>query len=181
MVHSISLSSLSKKVKLSGVVTEDKMTGESYVTHLTVVEETMGAKQPELKQTDSQSTTQSKEQSVSCLHLCICEKKQRWRFLPDFFPLIRMEMPVKILILLSYWCKLLWLSLSVLWLGKISEKMKYCASSKLGDSQKTDCSGLRHTRLNCEEFCGCLCRGFGFRTVTTLIFRSYKSRFTAYL
>lgn len=48
------------------------MTGESYVTHLTVVEETMGAKQPELKQTDSQSTTQSKDQSVSCcIYICV--------------------------------------------------------------------------------------------------------------
>lgn len=75
------------------------MTGESYVTHLTVVEETMGAKQPELKQTDSQSTTQSKEQCSTIsimlyLHLCICEKKQRWRFLPDFF-LLSGWMPVK--------------------------------------------------------------------------------------
>ncbi|XP_051242370.1 solute carrier family 43 member 1b [Dicentrarchus labrax] len=47
-----------KKVKLSGVVTEDKMTGDRYVTHMTIVEDTMGAKQPELKQTDCQSTTQ---------------------------------------------------------------------------------------------------------------------------
>ncbi|XP_070778182.1 solute carrier family 43 member 1b [Enoplosus armatus] len=47
-----------KKVKLSGVVTEDKVTGDQYVTHITVMEDTMGAKQPQPEQTDSQSTTQ---------------------------------------------------------------------------------------------------------------------------
>lgn len=51
----------SKKVKLSGVVSEDKMTGDRYVTHVTVMEDTMGAKQPESEQTDSKSTTQGKE------------------------------------------------------------------------------------------------------------------------
>lgn len=49
---------LSKKVKLSGVLTEDNMTGEKYVTHVTVIEETMEARQPEVKQSDSQCTTQ---------------------------------------------------------------------------------------------------------------------------
>ncbi|XP_044046340.1 solute carrier family 43 member 1b isoform X2 [Siniperca chuatsi] len=42
-----------KKVKLNGIVTEDKMTGDRWK-----VEDTMGAKQPELELTDSQSTTQ---------------------------------------------------------------------------------------------------------------------------
>lgn len=63
-MYFISLSSLSKKVKLSGIVTEDKMTGERYVTQVTVMEETMG--QQETKQTNSQSTTQGKEQYVIC-------------------------------------------------------------------------------------------------------------------
>ncbi|KAM9363191.1 solute carrier family 43 member 1b [Symphorus nematophorus] len=47
-----------KKVKLTGVVTEDKVTGETYVTHMTVMEDTMGAKQPEPEQTTSTNTTQ---------------------------------------------------------------------------------------------------------------------------
>ncbi|XP_040001356.1 solute carrier family 43 member 1b isoform X2 [Xiphias gladius] len=47
-----------KTVKLSGVVTEDKMTGERYITHVTIMEDTMGAKKPEPEQTDSQSTAQ---------------------------------------------------------------------------------------------------------------------------
>uniref|UniRef100_A0A671V2K8 Solute carrier family 43 member 1b n=1 Tax=Sparus aurata TaxID=8175 RepID=A0A671V2K8_SPAAU len=46
----------SKKVKLSGVVTEDKMTGDRYVTHMTTMEDTVGARQPGPEQTDSQST-----------------------------------------------------------------------------------------------------------------------------
>lgn len=40
------------------------MTGERYVSHVAVVEETMGAKQPEVQQTDSQSAAPSKKQSV---------------------------------------------------------------------------------------------------------------------
>ncbi|XP_070684001.1 solute carrier family 43 member 1b isoform X2 [Pempheris klunzingeri] len=48
-----------KKVKLSGVVTEDKMTGDRYVTHVTVMEDTMGANQQKPEQADSQSTTQA--------------------------------------------------------------------------------------------------------------------------
>ncbi|XP_031723022.1 solute carrier family 43 member 1b isoform X2 [Anarrhichthys ocellatus] len=47
-----------KKVKLSGLVTEDKMTGDRYVTHVAVMEDMMGPKQPEPEQTDAQSTTQ---------------------------------------------------------------------------------------------------------------------------
>lgn len=45
-----------KKVKLNGVVTEDRITGDRYVTHVTVVEDTVGAKQPQTEQTDSVST-----------------------------------------------------------------------------------------------------------------------------
>ncbi|XP_031170093.1 solute carrier family 43 member 1b isoform X2 [Sander lucioperca] len=47
-----------KKVKLSGVVTEDKMTGDRYITHVTVMEDMMGPKQSEPQQTDSLTTTQ---------------------------------------------------------------------------------------------------------------------------
>lgn len=43
---------------MSGVLTEDNMTGEKYVTHVTIIEETMEAKQPEVKQSDAQCTTQ---------------------------------------------------------------------------------------------------------------------------
>lgn len=63
LISSASLWSFSKKVKLSGVVTEDKVTGESYVSHVAVVEETMGAKQPEVRQTDSQSAAPSEKQA----------------------------------------------------------------------------------------------------------------------
>uniref|UniRef100_UPI0037E7FD27 solute carrier family 43 member 1b n=1 Tax=Semicossyphus pulcher TaxID=241346 RepID=UPI0037E7FD27 len=48
-----------KKVKLSGYVTEDKVTGETYVTHVSVMEDMMGAKKPEPESNDSQRTTQS--------------------------------------------------------------------------------------------------------------------------
>ncbi|XP_045903911.1 solute carrier family 43 member 1b [Micropterus dolomieu] len=47
-----------KKVKLDMVVTEDKTTGDRCITHVTVMEDTMGAKQPEPEQADSQSATQ---------------------------------------------------------------------------------------------------------------------------
>ncbi|XP_074520299.1 large neutral amino acids transporter small subunit 3-like [Halichoeres trimaculatus] len=47
-----------KKVKLTGVVTTDKLTGESYVTHTSIMEDTMGAKQPEPEKTDSQKISQ---------------------------------------------------------------------------------------------------------------------------
>lgn len=47
-----------KKVKLSGVVTEDKITGDRYVTHVTVMEDTMGPNQSESEQTDSKNPTQ---------------------------------------------------------------------------------------------------------------------------
>lgn len=65
LISSASLWSFSKKVRLSGVVTEDKVTGERYVTHVTVVEETMGAKQPEVQQTDSQSAAPSEKPPCS--------------------------------------------------------------------------------------------------------------------
>lgn len=51
----------SKKVKLSGVVTEDKMTGDRYVTHVTVMEDMMGPKQPESQEADSPCTTQGRK------------------------------------------------------------------------------------------------------------------------
>ncbi|XP_069568096.1 solute carrier family 43 member 1b [Brachyistius frenatus] len=48
-----------KKVKLSGLVTEDKMTGDRYITMVTVMEDTMGPKQPEPEQPDARSTSQA--------------------------------------------------------------------------------------------------------------------------
>ncbi|KAM7393538.1 hypothetical protein PAMP_020401 [Pampus punctatissimus] len=45
-----------KKVKLSGVVTEDKLTGDRYITHVTVTEDMMGTKQPEPDQPGPQNT-----------------------------------------------------------------------------------------------------------------------------
>ncbi|XP_041790338.1 solute carrier family 43 member 1b [Chelmon rostratus] len=54
-----------KRVKLNGVVTEDKLTGDRYVTHVTLMEDEMGAKQPEREQPDSQTTN---EGSVSLCH-----------------------------------------------------------------------------------------------------------------
>ncbi|XP_033987364.1 solute carrier family 43 member 1b [Trematomus bernacchii] len=47
-----------KKVKLCGVVTEDKVTGDRYVTHVAVMEDMMGPKQPEPEHADSQSRPQ---------------------------------------------------------------------------------------------------------------------------
>ncbi|KAK2815504.1 hypothetical protein Q5P01_025971 [Channa striata] len=64
----------SKTVKLSGVVTEDKMTGDRYVTHVTLIEDTMGGKQPEHEQTDSKSTAQG---SVPLCH-SVCSPIFLW-------------------------------------------------------------------------------------------------------
>ncbi|KAF3687083.1 Large neutral amino acids transporter small subunit 3 [Channa argus] len=64
----------SKKVKLSGVVTEDKMTGDRYVTHVTIVEDTMGGKEPEYEQTDSQSAAKG---SVPLCH-SVCSPIFLW-------------------------------------------------------------------------------------------------------
>ncbi|XP_054461297.1 solute carrier family 43 member 1b isoform X2 [Anoplopoma fimbria] len=63
-----------KKVKLSGVVTEDKITGDRYVSHVTVMEDMMGPKQPEPEQTSSQSTTQG---SVPLCH-SVCSPIFLW-------------------------------------------------------------------------------------------------------
>ncbi|XP_059190284.1 solute carrier family 43 member 1b [Centropristis striata] len=63
-----------KKVKLDGVVTEDKMTGDRYVTHVTVMEDMMGPKEPETMQKDSKSTTQG---SVPLCH-SICSPILLW-------------------------------------------------------------------------------------------------------
>ncbi|XP_026216548.1 solute carrier family 43 member 1b isoform X2 [Anabas testudineus] len=43
-----------KKMKMNSVVTEDKVTGDRYMTHVTIMEDAMGGKQSEPKQTDSQ-------------------------------------------------------------------------------------------------------------------------------
>ncbi|XP_028999175.1 solute carrier family 43 member 1b [Betta splendens] len=44
-----------KTVKLNGIVTEDKVTGDRSVTHVTMMEDVVGAKQPEPEHRDSQS------------------------------------------------------------------------------------------------------------------------------
>ncbi|KAG8014973.1 Large neutral amino acids transporter small subunit 3 [Nibea albiflora] len=64
----------SKKVKLSGLVTEDKMTGDRYVTHVAVKEDTMESKQMEPEQAQSQSTSQG---SVPLCH-SICSPILLW-------------------------------------------------------------------------------------------------------
>ncbi|KAM3622756.1 uncharacterized protein V6R79_002787 [Siganus canaliculatus] len=57
-----------KKVKLTGVVTKDQLTGERYMTHVTVLEDTVAASQSEPKQEDSPSSTQG---SVTlCQSMC---------------------------------------------------------------------------------------------------------------
>lgn len=62
MYYSILFSSSgSKKVKLNGVVTEDKVTGDMYVTHVTIMEDAVGGKQSEPEQTDDQSAAQGKK------------------------------------------------------------------------------------------------------------------------
>lgn len=48
-------------MKLSGLMTEDQVTGEQYVTHVTVIEETVGAQQPMVQQA-SHSAPQSEKQ-----------------------------------------------------------------------------------------------------------------------
>ncbi|TMS23367.1 hypothetical protein E3U43_008673 [Larimichthys crocea] len=64
----------SKKVKLSGLVTEDKITGDRYVTHVVVKEDTMESKQMEPEQAQSQSTSQG---SVPLCH-SICSPILLW-------------------------------------------------------------------------------------------------------
>ncbi|XP_018539948.1 LOW QUALITY PROTEIN: solute carrier family 43 member 1b [Lates calcarifer] len=63
-----------KKVKLSGVVTEDKMTGDRYITHVTVMEDTMGGRMQEPEQTDSKNTAQG---SVPLCH-SVCSPILLW-------------------------------------------------------------------------------------------------------
>lgn len=46
---------------MSGVVMEDKMTGDRFITHVTTMEDTMGGKMSEPEQMDSQSATSGKE------------------------------------------------------------------------------------------------------------------------
>ncbi|KAF7656176.1 hypothetical protein LDENG_00045240 [Lucifuga dentata] len=60
-----------KKVKMTEVVTEDKVTGDRYVTHVTVMEDMMGgAKQSESEQQDSPSTTQASHVVPLCHSVC---------------------------------------------------------------------------------------------------------------
>lgn len=48
----------SKRVKISGVVTEDSLTGDRNITHMTAMEDTMGSKQIVPEHTDPHSTAQ---------------------------------------------------------------------------------------------------------------------------
>ncbi|XP_068178640.1 solute carrier family 43 member 1b isoform X2 [Antennarius striatus] len=57
-----------KKVKMSGVVTEDHVTGDRYVTHVTLLEDTMGPKQPEPVPTRPQSAPRGQSSSVPLCH-----------------------------------------------------------------------------------------------------------------
>ncbi|KAM4611922.1 solute carrier family 43 member 1b [Polymixia lowei] len=63
-----------KKVKLSGVVTDDKMTGDRFYTHVTVMEETVGHKQSKPEETGSPSAAQS---SVPLCH-SVCSPIFLW-------------------------------------------------------------------------------------------------------
>ncbi|XP_071381719.1 large neutral amino acids transporter small subunit 3-like [Centroberyx affinis] len=63
-----------KKVKLSGVVTEDKMTGDRFVTHVAVMEDTMGGKQAEPEQPGSPNAAQG---SVTLCH-SVCSPIFLW-------------------------------------------------------------------------------------------------------
>ncbi|KAF6739466.1 Large neutral amino acids transporter small subunit 3 [Oryzias melastigma] len=46
-----------KKLRLDRVVSEDRLTGDRYVTHLTVMKDTVGARQQDCEQRDPQSKT----------------------------------------------------------------------------------------------------------------------------
>ncbi|KAL3997105.1 hypothetical protein ACER0C_009761 [Sarotherodon galilaeus] len=48
-----------KRVKISGVVTEDSLTGDRNITHMTAMEDTMGSKQTVPEHTDPHSTAQA--------------------------------------------------------------------------------------------------------------------------
>lgn len=48
----------SKRVKISGVVTEDSLTGDRNITHMTAMEDTVGSKQTVPEHTDPHSTAQ---------------------------------------------------------------------------------------------------------------------------
>lgn len=48
----------SKRVKISGVVTEDSVTGDRNITHMTAMEDTMGSRQTVPEHTDPHSTAQ---------------------------------------------------------------------------------------------------------------------------
>lgn len=63
-----------KTMRVSGVMTEDKMTGDQYISHMTVMEDTMGAKQPEPEHTDSKTTAQA---SVPLCH-SVCSPILLW-------------------------------------------------------------------------------------------------------
>ncbi|XP_047220243.1 solute carrier family 43 member 1b isoform X2 [Girardinichthys multiradiatus] len=48
-----------KKIKMNGVVTEDRMTGDRYITNVTIMEDTVGARPPESEHRDSGNTAEA--------------------------------------------------------------------------------------------------------------------------
>lgn len=51
-------------MKLSGVVTEDKVTGDRYITHVTLMKDMMDGRRPEPDQMDSEGPVQGEDITV---------------------------------------------------------------------------------------------------------------------
>ncbi|XP_072239641.1 solute carrier family 43 member 1b isoform X2 [Leuresthes tenuis] len=63
-----------KKVRLNRVVTDDRISGDRYITHVTIMEDTIGASQPESKQGDSKISAKA---SVPLCH-SVCSPIFLW-------------------------------------------------------------------------------------------------------
>uniref|UniRef100_A0A3B4FIE9 Solute carrier family 43 member 1b n=1 Tax=Pundamilia nyererei TaxID=303518 RepID=A0A3B4FIE9_9CICH len=59
-----------KRVKISGVVTEDSVTGDRNITHMTAMEDTMGSRQRVPEHTDPHSTAQGISSVPLCHSVC---------------------------------------------------------------------------------------------------------------
>uniref|UniRef100_A0A3Q4GXJ2 Solute carrier family 43 member 1b n=1 Tax=Neolamprologus brichardi TaxID=32507 RepID=A0A3Q4GXJ2_NEOBR len=59
-----------KRVKISGVVTEDSLTGDRNITHMTAMEDTMGSRQTVPEHTDPHSTAQGISSVPLCNSVC---------------------------------------------------------------------------------------------------------------
>uniref|UniRef100_A0A669BCA6 Solute carrier family 43 member 1b n=1 Tax=Oreochromis niloticus TaxID=8128 RepID=A0A669BCA6_ORENI len=59
-----------KRVKISGVVTEDSLTGDRNITHMTAMEDTVGSKQTVPEHTDPHSTAQGISSVPLCNSVC---------------------------------------------------------------------------------------------------------------